>query len=543
MRPIDDLSARLTEETCLDAVLRLQRGDAPCPACDARAGFRLAGKHRSFACRSCGFQTYPLLGTPFAKAPPTVKEWFLAVYMAAGRERLRARDLRTALGLDARTAEQLASGVEALRTGGEAAGTGVDWFDGIRDVVEDEAAKAVPAVPAAPVVARALASDQVRWHWVGLAAILLLAAAGAGIGWLAVPGVPEEDPELAQATAILSLASDRPVILVTADVAKQLYDVSDVDADAPGSAGAPHLPSIRLAPAGDGGTAGESKPLAQPSVRLSNNAGQSILSGDLSSVQKSGSRPELAAYQALARELESKGPRNPDELLSFGPMKIRRHLVEKVTRAALQVKMDPILLMAIADKESSFATEVQASTSSATGLFQFIERTWLGVVRDFGPAYGLDREAKLAAASGLDPAERGRILDLRRDAYLSAVMTAEMLKRDALRIQKKMGRNLSGGEIYLLHFLGPDGTEKLLDRVAQAPSAAAAELLPKPAEANKSIFYAAGEGGPKALSVSEIKGKFDTMISVRLDRYKGVAGTTAGRPEPAARPEPTAPRR
>ena len=50
--------------------------------------------------------------------------------------------------------------------------------------------------------------------------------------------------------------------------------------------------------------------------------------------------------------------------------------------------------MAVADKESSFATEVKAKTSSATGLYQFIERTWLGVIAEFGEKHGLAREAR-----------------------------------------------------------------------------------------------------------------------------------------------------
>ncbi|NNM74645.1 transglycosylase SLT domain-containing protein [Enterovirga sp. DB1703] len=294
------------------------------------------------------------------------------------------------------------------------------------------------------------------------------------------------------------------------------------------------MPSIRLAPSvGDSKAASlaEAKPLSAPSVKLAPSIGQSLLKGDLSAVKDKGGRqrPELAAYNALALELEAKGPRNPDELLAFGPMKIRRHLVEKIIRASRLTQVDPVLLMAIADKESSFATEIQAQTSSATGLFQFIERTWLGVVRDFGTAYGLDREARLVQSGPLAPAERTRILDLRRDAYLSAIFAAEMLKRDSLRIQRRIGRPLTGGEVYLVHFLGPDGAERLIDRVANAPTLAAAELLPKPAEANKTIFYtSAPDGGAKKLSVSEVKDKFETMISLRLDRYRNVHGVAAG---------------
>jgi hypothetical protein len=117
-------------------------------------------------------------------------------------------------------------------------------------------------------------------------------------------------------------------------------------------------------------------------------------------------------------------------------------------------------------------------------------------------------------------------------------MAGEMLKRDSLRIQKRLGRPLTGGEVYLVHFLGPDGAERLIERAAQAPTAAAAELLPKPAEANKTIFYATDQdGAAKKLSVTEVRAKFETMISLRLDRYRNVHGVAlgeTGKPAPPA---------
>src|SRR5437868_1566523 len=39
--------------------------------------------------------------------------------------------------------------------------------------------------------------------------------------------------------------------------------------------------------------------------------------------------------------------------------------------------------------ESSLNPEARARTSSATGLFQFIEQTWLGMVKQHGAAHGL----------------------------------------------------------------------------------------------------------------------------------------------------------
>jgi len=226
---------------------------------------------------------------------------------------------------------------------------------------------------------------------------------------------------------------------------------------------------------------------------------------------------------------------DPNDILEFGPMKIRRHLVQTIVRAAQAVQTDPVLLMAVADKESSFVTAVQAKTSSATGLYQFIERTWLGVVRDFGPKYGLEKEAALVSSDAndrpviTDPAERARVLELRRDPYLSALMAGEMLKRDAGRIAQRIGRELTLGEVYLAHFLGADDAGEFLANVVNKPAAAAAVLLPGPARANRSIFFAAGRfvgrgrhRKPASLSVAQVHEKFEAMMSTRGTRYQNV---------------------
>lgn len=218
---------------------------------------------------------------------------------------------------------------------------------------------------------------------------------------------------------------------------------------------------------------------------------------------------------------------DPEEILQFGPVRIRRHLVETILKAAQATDADPVLLMAIADKESSFSTGVQARTSSATGLFQFIEKTWLKVVKDFGAKHGLRKEAKAIAWVDdelvvADPAEKARILELRREPYVSALLAAEMLRRDRERIARRIGRDLTHGETYLAHFLGPDDAERFMEKVVEEPGAAAAKLLPKPARANKPIFFARSGRKQKSLSVAEVHRKFKAMMDLRLDRYRNV---------------------
>jgi len=237
--------------------------------------------------------------------------------------------------------------------------------------------------------------------------------------------------------------------------------------------------------------------------------------------------PETALSPSVAAFAPDANP----AIMQFGPMRIKRELVETVVRAARNTDTDPALLMSIADKESAFAPTVKASTSSATGLFQFIDSTWLRVVRDFGSRHGLGKEAAAIDSSDgppsiADPAARRRILGLRNDPYLSAILAAEMLKHDAARIATQIGRELSDGETYLAHFLGPSDAEKFIAKLVSEPRYAAPKLLPKPARANRSIFFVAAKRKASGLTVADVHKKFETMMDLRAKRYKDVEKLT-----------------
>ena len=217
-----------------------------------------------------------------------------------------------------------------------------------------------------------------------------------------------------------------------------------------------------------------------------------------------------------------------EEFLRFGSREVPRRLVETIIRAAMATGVDPIYLMALADKESSFRPEVRASTSSAEGLFQFVERTWLDMVKAFGARHGFAAEAALVVSVDgkqtiVEDADRTRILALRRDPYVAAVMAAEMLRRDAALIGLKIGRELNATEMYLAHFLGLDGAARFIamKTAKKAPSATVA--FPAAAKANASIFFERGKKGRrKGLSVSEVYAKIDRMIDARLDIFRPV---------------------
>lgn len=213
-------------------------------------------------------------------------------------------------------------------------------------------------------------------------------------------------------------------------------------------------------------------------------------------------------------------------MLKFGPVRVARAIVDHVVQAAKTTGSDPALLMAIADKESSFAPKAKAGTSSASGLFQFIDSTWLKAVRTFGWRHGQEEAAKAISDKGGDlrvaPQKRTEILAMRNDPYLSAVFAAEMLKHDGDRIAERIGRPLTAGETYLIHFLGPDDAARFMQKVDQAPETPAAKLLPRPARANKPIFFSRQGRKMKPRSVGEVHEAFEAMMGQRSSRYRGV---------------------
>lgn len=242
-----------------------------------------------------------------------------------------------------------------------------------------------------------------------------------------------------------------------------------------------------------------------------------------------------AQIEAIASAARRGLERNPDELLTFGKMRIPRRLVETILRAAETTEVDPVYMMALADKESSFSPQVKARTSSAEGLFQFLANTWLEVVRDYGPKRGLAAEAAAIKSAGgrlsvPDDAARARILGLRRDPYLSALMAAEMLKRDRARIERRLSRALTRSEAYIIHFLGAGSAGRLMELMSEKPEHSAPRAFPKAAKANRTIFFARDGRKTRHLTVAEVYGRIDRMIDARIDRYEEVTSVVAGTP-------------
>lgn len=158
-----------------------------------------------------------------------------------------------------------------------------------------------------------------------------------------------------------------------------------------------------------------------------------------------------------------------------------------------------------AKSESGLNPNAKAGNSSATGLFQFIDQSWLGVLKQHGAehGYGWAADAIQAKPGGgyrvTDPAAKHAIDALRRDPTASALMAGEYAQDNAAGLQVALGRETNATDLYFGHFLGLAGARKFLKAAAANPDAPAAGLFPREAAVNRGLFYTKS-GAPRSFA-------------------------------------------
>src|SRR3981081_3934222 len=106
----------------------------------------------------------------------------------------------------------------------------------------------------------------------------------------------------------------------------------------------------------------------------------------------------------------------------------RLKLAGSIKQAASTTGASFEYLLTTAKMESNFNPKAGASTSSAHGLFQFIDQTWLGTVKEAGTQFGYGNYADAITKSSSghywvdDPATRTAIMKLRDDPAASSAM-------------------------------------------------------------------------------------------------------------------------
>ncbi|WP_271586540.1 lytic transglycosylase domain-containing protein [Bradyrhizobium sp. CCBAU 53415] len=173
-------------------------------------------------------------------------------------------------------------------------------------------------------------------------------------------------------------------------------------------------------------------------------------------------------------------------------------------------------LLTTAKMESDFDPAAGATTSSAHGLFQFIDQTWLGTVKEAGTqlGYGSYADAITRTPAGTytvdDPVMKRSIMKLRDDPEAASSMAAALTQSNSFKLTGLLGRRPSDSELYMAHFMGVGGAAKLIANAEDNPQAVGARLFPNAASANRSIFYA--KDG-RARSVSEVYSVLDARYA------------------------------
>jgi hypothetical protein len=189
-------------------------------------------------------------------------------------------------------------------------------------------------------------------------------------------------------------------------------------------------------------------------------------------------------------------------------------LVKGIRRAGRAAGVDFGYLMAQAAQESGFRADAKARTSSASGLYQFVEGTWLDLVRRHGAEHGIAADAP-----------RAELLALREDPALAASMAAEYARENKGTLEAALGREAGRGELALAHFLGPGGAIRFLQGLDANADTAAATLLPAAASANRAVFYGS-DGAPRSLG--EIWRDFSRRIEREANAWTERATALAG---------------
>jgi len=95
--------------------------------------------------------------------------------------------------------------------------------------------------------------------------------------------------------------------------------------------------------------------------------------------------------------------------------------------------------------------------SSATGLGQFLDETWLDMIRAHRPDLAKGRS-------------QDEILELRRDAKVAREITARFTQRNVEMLRKR-GLPVTPGTLYLAHFAGGAGALAILSAMENADAA------------------------------------------------------------------------
>jgi hypothetical protein len=213
------------------------------------------------------------------------------------------------------------------------------------------------------------------------------------------------------------------------------------------------------------------------------------------------------AFQAAQERIRNQNPEvtNSDGRTTGVPVPSSRPLVEfeELSKSTKKVKdtfdgLDGTVdryVDQIVKAESGGKANAKNPNSSATGLGQFIESTWLSLFKEHFP----DRAKNMSDAT---------ILALRTDADISRELIKEYAKQNA-EILRAAGVSVNEAALHLAHFLGPQGAVAVLQAKA---GTLASDVLSSGAVAANPTILGGGKTVDDVISYAEGRaGAYDKM--------------------------------
>jgi hypothetical protein len=136
--------------------------------------------------------------------------------------------------------------------------------------------------------------------------------------------------------------------------------------------------------------------------------------------------------------------------------------------------------------ESAGNPQARARTSTAAGIGQFIDATWLAVVCQHRPDWMENRSQSEVLAMRFDP-----------------VASIEMLARLAEDNAQALGPGYTDGDLYLAHFSGIDVARKLMHAPENDP--VSRYYSPKAIDANRAILQGKTVGQVRSWAADKMK--------------------------------------
>jgi hypothetical protein len=177
--------------------------------------------------------------------------------------------------------------------------------------------------------------------------------------------------------------------------------------------------------------------------------------------------------------------------------KVGNDVLAAIRLGSIRTGVDFSFLMELARVESNFNPVARAPRSSASGLFQFKDYAWLEAIQRFGADYGLEDYAKMVQPIDDENHEprpivreplQLEVLGLRLNPRLSTLMAAENIKRNLQILSARTGHEPGRTELYLAHYLGPNGAVTFLKTLDEAPATSARDIFPEEAASNPVVF-------------------------------------------------------